>query len=424
MWQLLYLLLVCNNSSTTNINIMDFNFKNKVVPYSVVGVILLVVIFYIGFYYGENKSSFTANSNLTNTSIVTQDQFAPFWKTWQILNQKDVNSTSTSDQDKIWGAIQGLANSYNDPYTVFFPPTQNAMFQSDIAGDFGGIGMEIGNKDGNLVAVSALKGTPASAANIKSGDIIMAIEGTSTQGMSIDEAVSLIRGPKGTTVSITFLPAGATAPVVKKITRDTINIPTLDTVTLPGGIFDIKLYSFTAQSPDLFRNALRQFVLSGDHKLILDLRGNPGGYLDAAWDMASYFLPAGKLVVTEDFGTKGSPNIFQSKGYDVFNSNLKMLILVNNGSASASEILAGALSEQGVAKLVGTKTFGKGVVQELIPITDNTSLKVTVARWLTPNGHNLSHDGLDPDYVVSDASSTPTNDIVQNKAVSILNQLP
>ncbi len=403
---------------------MDFNLKNKVIPYSIAGVVVLIAVFIIGFYTGQNKSITNINSSTTNTGIVTQEQFAPFWKTWQILNQKDVNSTSTTDQDKIWGAIKGLANSYNDPYTVFFPPVQNAMFQSDISGDFGGIGMEIGIKDGNLVAVSALKDTPALAAGIKSGDIILKIEGTSTQGMPVDQAVNYIRGPKGTTVSITFLPVGAKEPIVRKITRATINIPTLDTLTLPGGIFDIKLYSFTSQSPELFRNALRQFVLSGDHKLILDLRGNPGGYLDAAWDMASYFLPAGKLVVTEDFGTKGSPNVFKSKGYDVFNSNLKMFILVNNGSASASEILAGALSEQGVAKLVGTKTFGKGVVQELIPITDDTSLKVTVARWLTPNGHNLSHDGLDPDYAVSDASSTPTNDIVQNKAVDLLNQLP
>jgi carboxyl-terminal processing protease len=212
--------------------------------------------------------------------------------------------------------------------------------------------------------------------------------------------------------------------VVRKIVRDVINIPTLDTDVTHPGVFIIKLYSFTAQSPDLFRNALRQFVSSGDHKLILDLRDNPGGYLDAAWDMASWFLPAGKTIVTEDFGTNGSPDIYRSKGYNVFNSNLQMLILVNNGSASASEILAGALQEQGIAKLVGQKTFGKGVVQELIPITSDTSLKVTVARWLTPNGHNLSHDGLDPDYLVTSTSSDPTVDLVTDRAVQILSTQP
>jgi len=403
---------------------IDFNFKNKYIPISIVSLVILCAVFYIGFSSGKNSALSNMNLSADDSTIVTQSQFAPFWKTWQILNEKDVNSTSTTAQDKIWGAIQGLASSYNDPYTVFFPPSQNALFQSDIQGDFGGVGMEIGIKDGQLVAISALKGTPASLAGVKSGDMILKIDATSTQGMPVDQAVSFIRGPKGSTVEITFLPVGAKDPVVKKIVRDTINIPTLDTVKLPGGIFDIKLYSFTAQSPDLFRKALREFILSGDHKLILDLRGNPGGYLDAAWDMASYFLPAGKVVVTEDFGTKGSPNIYASKGYNVFNSNLRMLILVDKGSASASEILAGALGEQGVAKLVGEKTFGKGVVQELIPITDNTSLKVTVARWLTPDGHNLSHDGLDPDYPVSSASSTPQNDLVQNKAVELLGQQP
>jgi len=403
---------------------MDLNLKNKHIPHIIAGVIIVAVVFYVGYYSGESKVTYDAHSNLTNTDVVTQDQFSSFWKAWTILDQKDVNSTSTSAQDRVYGAIQGLAGAYNDPYTVFFPPSQNAMFQSDIAGNFGGVGMEIGMKEGQLIVVAPLKGSPAELAGVKIGDAILKIDATSTQGIPVDQAVSYIRGPKGTVVSITFLPVGSKDTVVRKITRDTINIPTLDTATLPGGIFDIKLYSFTAQSPELFRSALRQFITSGDHKLILDLRGNPGGYLDAAWDMASFFLPAGKTVVTEDFGTKGAPNVFKSKGYNIFNSNLQMMILVNSGSASASEILAGALSEQGVAKLVGSKTFGKGVVQELIPITPDTSLKVTVARWMTPNGHNLSHDGLDPDYAVSDASSTPTNDIVQNRAVQLLSQQP
>ncbi len=403
---------------------MDFNFKNKLVPYITIAVVTIIAIFYIGFYVGKARTLATEHNNLANTDVVTQDQFATYWKVWNILDQKDVKSASTTAQDKIWGSIQGLASSYNDPYTVFFPPSQSKMFQDDIAGNFGGVGMEIGIKNGQLLVVAPLKDSPASNAGVKAGDLIIKIGTTTTQGLPVDTAVSLIRGPKGSSISITFVPVGASAPVVKNIVRDTINIPTLDTIARPDGIFVIKLYSFTAQSPDLFRNALRNFIISGDHKLILDLRGNPGGYLDAAWDMASYFLPTGKLVVTEDFGTKGSPNIYKSKGYNIFNNNLQMLILVDSGSASASEILAGALSEQGVAKLVGEKTFGKGVVQELIPITDDTSLKVTVARWLTPAGHNLSENGLDPAYPVSSASSTPTNDLVTNKAVQLLDQQP
>ena len=223
-------------------------------------------------------------------------------------------------------------------------------------------------------------------------------------------------------VKITFLPQNATTTVVRSITRAVIDIPTIDTESKPNGIFVIHLYSFTANSADLFRNALRQFVSSGDHKLILDLRENPGGYLDAAWDMASWFLPSGKTIVTEDFGSNQTPNVYRSKGYNIFNSSLDMIILADAGSASAAEILSGALQEQGIAKIVGEKTFGKGVVQELIPLTSDTSLKVTVARWLTPKGHNLSHDGLDPDYPVKFTEKDVQNkvDPQMNKAIDIL----
>ncbi len=402
--------------------------SNKKFLYLAVILPTAVIAFIIGLYFGGNPtiSSEIGNAQATDGQFVTGDQFAPFWKAWSILEQKDVNAASTTVSDRIWGAISGLTASYGDPYTVFFPPQQAKMFEENIAGNFGGVGMEIGVKDGQLVVVAPLKDSPAAKAGVKAGEAIVAINGTSTDQMSSDEAVSLIRGPKGTPVKISFLDPGTTKPIERTIIRDTINIPTLDATARPDGIFVIKLYSFTAQSPDLFRNALRQFVLSGDHKLILDLRGNPGGYLDAAWDMASWFLPAGKVVVTEAFGNHAAPQVYRSKGYNVFNSNLQMYVLVDNGSASAAEILAGALQEQGIAKLIGVKTFGKGSVQELVPITDNTSLKVTIALWLTPNGHNLNHDGLDPDYVVptTNADVQAGHDPVMDKAVSLLSQQP
>lgn len=402
------------------------NTSDKKLVYLLIGLPAVVLAFCLGLFIGDKSSSPIASSGATDTDIVTAEQFAPFWKAWQILDQNYVTAASTTVQDRIWGSIQGLASSYGDPYTVFFPPAQSKEFLDDITGDFDGVGMEIGIKDNQLVVIAPIKGSPAALAGVKSGDAILSIDGTSTDGMSTDEAVQDIRGQAGTQVKISFLPQGATTPVIRTITRAVINIPTLDTSTQPGGIFVIKLYSFTSESPDLFRSALRQFVLSGDHKLILDLRGNPGGYLDAAWDMASWFLPAGEVVVTEDFGKNGPPQVYRSKGYDIFNSSLDMLILVDNGSASAAEILAGALEEQGVAKLVGVKTFGKGSVQELIPVTDDSSLKVTIARWLTPNGHNLSHDGLDPDYNVpmTAADIAAGNDPQMAKAVQLLTVQP
>ena len=402
------------------------NISNKTANVILCIAIAVAVGFVAGFYVQYKNASPRPTPATPDSTKVTDAQFAPFWNAWDILSNRFVDASSTSNQQKIYGSIKGLASSFGDPYTTYFPPTQAKIFLDDISGNFGGVGMEIGMKNNQLIVIAPLKDSPAARAGVKSGDFILSINGTTTADMSVDEAVSYIRGPKGTDVKVSFLPKDTNKPVDRVITRDTIKIPTLDVVPRTDGIFVMKLYSFTAQSPNLFHDALRQFVLTGDHKLILDLRGDPGGYLDAAWYMASFFLPIGKTVVTEDFGTHGSPNVFRSKGYNIFNSNLDMLILVDGGSASASEILAGALQENGVAKLVGSKTFGKGSVQELIPITTDSSLKVTIARWLTPNGHNLSHDGLDPDYpvTVSDKDAAAGKDPVMDKAVELLNLKP
>ncbi len=399
------------------------NLHDRKLVILLIGLPIAILVFFIGIYVGEGRSH-VPDEALNNESAVTTDQFDSFWKAWQILDEKFVESASTTAQQKVYGAIQGLASSYGDPYTVFFPPVESKQFEEDIAGNFEGVGMEIGIKDKQLQVVTPIKGSPAERAGVKSGDYILKIDDKSTVDMPVDAAVKLIRGKGGTTVKILFFTRGGTKPIERSIVRDVINIPTLETSTKPGGIFVIRLYSFTAQSHNLFRNALREFVISGNHKLILDLRGNPGGYLDAAWDMASWFLPTGTTVVTEDFGKNGSPTVYRSKGYDIFNSNLNMYILVDGGSASASEILAGALKENGIAKLIGSKTFGKGSVQQLVPITSDTSLKVTIARWLTPKGHNLSHDGLEPDYKVepTDKDIQDKNDVALNKAVELLNK--
>ena len=205
------------------------------------------------------------------------------------------------------------------------------------------------------------------------------------------------------------------------ITRTVIDIPTVKT-EIKGDVFVISLYNFYAESGSQFNNALREFVNSNKTKLVLDLRGNPGGYLDAAVDMASWFLPSGKVIVREDSGKGKDEVVYRSKGYNAFNANLKMMILIDGGSASASEILAGALQEQGVAKLVGTKSYGKGSVQELLPVTKDTSLKVTVAKWLTPSGKSISEGGLTPDYevkITADEAKAGT-DTQMNKALELL----
>lgn len=391
-----------------------------------ISIIIIAVLFVAGFYTGRHSSQNGIPIQFSNATSTNSVDMSPFWKSWGLLNERFAQSSSTTpqidDQAKVWGAIQGLADSYGDPYTVFFPPVESKVFEEEISGSFGGIGVEIGVADGMLTVIAPLKGTPADLAGVKAGDKILAIENTPASGMSTDDAIKMIRGEAGTPVIITFSREGAKEAIVKTLIRANIEIPTIQTKLLPENIFVIELYSFSAISPNLFRGALREFLESDTDKLILDLRNNPGGYLESALDIASWFLPTGKLVVTEDFGDKKDKREYRSKGYDIFTDKLKFAILINEGSASASEILAGALREHNKAILIGSRTFGKGSVQELIPITDDTSLKVTVAHWFTPQGKSISNGGLMPDIEVKLTSEKVKDDQdpVLEKAVEYL----
>ncbi len=387
--------------------------------------------FVLGLTYGQNQAAVSSNAttdlNIINNHMATSSEpidMDPFWQVWKLLNDKYVatkKTATTTDQDRIWGAIQGMTETLGDPYTVFMPPEDAKEFEANISGNFEGVGMEIGIKDGALSVVSPLKGSPAEKAGVKAGDKIITIDGKTAVDLTTDQAVKLIRGPKGTTVKITVLRNGNTKPLSFEIARALIDIPTAKT-EIKGDVFIISLYNFYAQADTQFNQALKEFIKSKKHKLILDLRGNPGGYLNSAVNMASWFLPLGKPIVREEFGSNKPENVYRSKGYDIFTDKLQFLILVDSGSASASEILAGALQEYGVAKLVGTKTYGKGSVQELVKVTDKTSLKVTIAKWLTPFGKSISEGGLTPDYEVkiSDADTKADRDPQMDKALELL----
>lgn len=372
---------------------------------AVAGVFLsLALAFGAGMYAGvSDRVSGLVSAQTSGISGVqpASVDFSKFWQAWSLLNKNFVETNSSTsaptDQEKLYGAIAGLTEAYGDPYTTFFPPAEAAQFNENINGEFSGVGMEMGNKEGAITVIAPLKDSPAERAGILSGDVVVMVDATSTQGMSVDDAVKLIRGKKGTTVKLTLVREGAGEPVVVSIVRDTINIPLIES-SRERGVTTIELYSFSQNSAQLFQTELRKFIQSGDKKLILDLRGNPGGYLEAAVQMASFFLPVGDTVVTEDYKGKQTNIVHRSLGYNVFaNKDLKMAVLVDQGSASASEILAGALQQHGVAKLVGARTFGKGSVQQLIELGGGAELKITVARWLTPNGSSISDGGLKPD---------------------------
>lgn len=399
--------------------------NGKISPFIIAG-LLVIPAFGIGFFSGRAnpaEASFVVSAN--KPKDINLDLF---WKAWGLLDQKYVDthgsatSTAKNDKDRVYGAIAGMVGSLGDPYTSFFTPEEASDFESQIEGNFEGVGMELSRKDNILTVITALKGTPADKAGIRPNDKILKINETLSVDISVEQAVREIRGKKGTTVKFLIGREGR-EPFEISVIRDVINVPTIDTKYDRGtGIYTIKLYSFTANSSTLFRNALRDFVATNSNKLILDLRGNPGGYLDSAVDMASWFLPSGKVVVREDYGKSQTERVEKSKGYNIFSNDLKMVILIDGGSASASEILAGALSEYNKATLVGTKTFGKGSVQEFIKLDDDAAIKVTVARWLTPNGLSISAGGLKPQIEVKITEEDIKNgkDPQMEKAIELL----
>src|SRR3990167_4576262 len=403
-------------------------------------IIALAVVFALGFYLGiktpaESKIAGILSANPQIGTNREEIDFSQFWHAWNIAEGKYVDIDKVKRQDMLYGAIAGMIKSFGDPYTVFFPPEETKIFQSEIKGEFEGVGMEIGIRKDILTVVAPLKGTPADLAGIRAGDKILKINEEITSDMTIEQAVRKIRGQKGTKVKLTILRNGEDESRVLEIERGVIKIPVIGTETKQivsekdgkktekdlGDIFVIRLYNFSEGSPNGFRNALREMVEKNKSKLIIDLRNNPGGFLEAAVDIASWFLPQGEVVVKEDFGKKTSDMLHRSKGYNVF-GDTPIVILVNQGSASASEILAGALRDYGKAKLIGEKTFGKGSVQEFLPLTADTSIKVTVAKWLTPKGQALSEGGLEPDIEIKPTKEDieAGRDPVMEKAIEIL----
>jgi len=383
--------------------------------------------------------------------------FAPYWRVWNTLEKKFIPfSTSTSEtvasEDRLFSSIEGLVASYKDPYTVFMRPQISEAFKIATRGSLEGIGAVVGEREGKLLVVQPLPGSPAQKAGLVIDDHIQAIDGVTTEGEAVEDAVNRIRGVGGTEVVLTIQRKDE-EPRDVTIVRGTIEIPstthavverevpkvstvTTDTTTpeVTGSttastepvemekkdFYFLRLFSFSQTSVASFERELMDFKESGANSLIIDLRGNPGGYLEAAVQMAAWFLPEGTVVLREFRGPEKTEIVHRAQGRNIFGDTPpKIAIVVDKASASASEILAGALQEHGVAKLVGTNTYGKGSVQELVNITDELALKVTVARWYTPNGVSISPGGLTPDIKV-DVENASSSDPFVEAAVDYL----
>ena len=381
-------------------------------------VLIILGAFGSGFYFGRTEK--IINTNFDQPETV---DFSLFWEAWRVLEKNFIDSEKIDYQKMLYGAISGMVNSLKDPYTVFLPPEDAKIFKEDVSGAFQGVGMEIGMRNGELTVIAPLGGTPAERAGLRAGDKIIKINDLFTQGITVDEAVKFIRGPKGTEVRLTIFREGWQDSKEFKIIRDTIEIPSVKWEIKDENIAYIKIYHFSEAARSSFRQAATEILNSQAQKIILDLRNNPGGYLEVAQDIAGWFLEKGQIVVIEDFGGKKESEEYKARG------NAKLffyptVVLINKGSASGSEILAGALQDNRDIKLIGEKSFGKGSVQELKELQEG-SLKITIARWLTPKGNLITDKGLEPDVAVemTEEDYNLNRDPQLNKAIEVIREM-
>lgn len=374
----------------------------------VIGAFIGIVAF--AFYAGYQKGAY--GKAMTNTPIspsqavfqnTTDNQdatidFSLFWKVWNLLKEKYVERESLDAKVLFYGAIDGMLAASGDPYTTFFDPEENKEFKEELGQQFDGIGAEMQMKDGILTVVAPLENSPAQRAGILAGDKVLKINGESTENLGLSEAVDKIRGPRGTEVTLSVFHSDDDELREITVRRDVIVVKSV-LLEVRDGIAILKVTRFGEETTDEFERLATEARQQGARGIILDVRNNPGGFLEGAVDLAGYFLPSGSVVVIEEDAAKKRRELKTRGGNSL--GDLPVVVLMNQGSASASEILAAALREnRRDVVIVGETSFGKGSVQELIPTSSTTSVKITVARWLTPLGNQINKVGIKADEEV------------------------
>ncbi len=412
-------------------------------------VIAALVVFAggLGYQLGERRTQITLSPN--NQVVINQEpppqtavDFSLFWDVWQRLLRSYIDAANIDKKKMLEGAITGMVNSLGDPYTVFLPPKENTEFKQDLGGAFEGIGAQLGMKDGHIMVVAPLKGNPAEKAGVKPGDFILKVNDEDTVGWTLPQAVSKIRGQRGTTVKLSILHEGDTKPVDISIVRDTITVPSVDwwvrapkDVPEVSGVKDanvlmgktgkvayLRLSRFGDHSNDEWNKAVNDMLAAqktnGSLKgLIFDLRNNPGGYLQGAVFIASEFIKSGTVVaqVNSDGTRENYPVDRTGKLLD-----MPVIVLINKGSASAAEIVAGALRDYKRATIVGETSFGKGSVQTPQDLAGGAGLHITTGKWLLPKGDWINKKGIVPDVIVPMDGADATSDAQLAKAIELL----
>jgi carboxyl-terminal processing protease len=393
-------------------------------------IIFAIIIFTLGFGLGNKYGNYkldlawqsfrpmVAVSHRDTPSNISVD-FQTFWTVWDKVSQKFVDRSKIQPQKMLDGAISGMMASLGDPYTVYLPVKQNTESKEDLQGSFEGIGAQLGLKGKNVIVIAPLADTPAERAGVRAGDHIYKVNDTIVDGKSLPEVVTLIRGPKGTKVKLTLKREGVKNEIVKEITRETIIVKSV-TVSFKNDVAVIKLSRFGDRTDEEWMKTISEISRKGDKVkgVVLDMRNNPGGYLNGSVFVASEFLGSGKKVVTQESSIEGTKEYFVNRAGKLL--NIPLVVLINKGSASASEIVAGTLRDNGRAKLVGEKTFGKGSVQEAEDLTDGAGLHITVAKWITPSGLWINGTGIKPDVEVKNDEKKPKEDKQLDKAMEIL----
>ena len=408
--------------------------KNKKIIIGVSLLISTIIVFFMGLVIGLNKQIDLKNEGIfsneggkvLNTDALpeylTKDvNFKLFWKVWDIIRNKYIDRDQITDAQLFYGSMRGVVAALDDPYSVFLDPVIAEEFTEELSGKFEGIGAEIGMKQERLIIISPLLDSPAEKAGLKAGDKVMAIDEVDTTGISLDESVKQIRGEKGSEVVLTIAREGADSFLNMKIIRDTIDIKSV-TFEMKDDVAFIKLTHFNQDSAQEFGDIVNELLIKVPKGIVLDMRNNAGGYLDVAVEIGGYWIKEGEVVVKESFGDVDLDRNYVSSGNEILKS-FKTVVLVNGGSASASEIVAGALQDLNLATVIGEVTFGKGSVQELEQLSDGSSIKITVARWLTPYGRSIDKEGITPNEIVELTETDYENDVDPqlNRALEIIN---